>query len=577
VAFQKPTALILFFFVPFLQFQMSSSNETPAIVGLPPNQSLLLMDSRFRNPDDTPYNFSSFLTSALVAKEVYYKTLAWSQPFFTHNLLNNEIRFKLANDDAGDVTYVAYVKPWTIFKEYDGNPPPAFFAPPVNGSYAADVTDALADARVITNNMVPANPTVNSGHTVTPSFLFSPSKGFVMFFTDDTTSLITPFLLLDSNWIARAHYVHGFGVYDTETEQFLAPDTNGAFQNAYSSDAAPTLIYTRYVLIHSKELNRERRLISFSTANSDAFINELGVMSTSVQKSGEYHQSTVTTDSTVVSLREGTEPQYIRITILDEYGRDILVGNPIQSFLQNPDMPPDVIAAYFDSAQNFRSTEMINFFQFGQSTSFATNHFNEYFQGSLSSRTNAAPGTSTSISLFYNTAGSVDDTECPIHIRLGTPRSAFFDPSSTNYWTAEVVVSYSSVSAAATGTQQFFIELIKTDSLSVTTVLDTYSSPVLATGLTVGPTTYTATFAGPFAVSLSDTVRIRWYLTTVGNTQPVTADLTPDTFTDVTFTSFFTAANPGYFDPTTNDLFGNPAIVALPDDLVHQLEIVSQY
>ena len=163
----------------------SISDELPSVVVIPPNSSSLLLDSRYRGVGQYPTNFSSYLTSGLVAKQLKYKNLQWSMPLFTHTTLNNEIRFVVENDDLGQIEYCVYAMTWTIFKQFDGNPPGGGFNPPQTASYAKDIETAFnTDVREVATNLVLAAPITVGGLNITWHFEYNQAQGFVLFCED---------------------------------------------------------------------------------------------------------------------------------------------------------------------------------------------------------------------------------------------------------------------------------------------------------------------------------------------------------------------------------------------------------
>lgn len=344
----------------------SNVGAPPSVVSIPPNKSLLLVDSRYRTLEDTPYDINVNLTSALTARKLYYQTLSWSSPFFTHNLTNNEIRVQFKNDDLPNRIYVTYMMPWTMIKEY-ASPTSAEIEP---GSYGAYLYSSLNDLRLHYANLQYPDITVNGGHSVLANVEYNYSRGFTIYFIDGTTEQPVEFRILDCSWIEFGHYIHGYGVYDPATNKFRPalysqPDAK-QFMRSYTSDTTPTLLYTRYVAVSSKELTKDRIVQPFTAANAPNFNAQLAIFATDVKNSGVYHQDYEINDTSIISVRAGTQHQFFRIYITDEFGDILKPGNPIASFFQDTEIPIEVFHDYFDASINYQSHDLLNFLCFGK-------------------------------------------------------------------------------------------------------------------------------------------------------------------------------------------------------------------
>lgn len=350
----------------------ASTNVVPA------NRSIIIADSRFRTEDvtDTPYDFKCDLGgTAIYAKEIYYQKLYWNQPLFSHNNTNCEIRFQMNNDETK--TYVVYVTPFVIFKEFDGNPEGQYLANPQAYSYARNLTNAFGgDVRLLQSNQTLVNGNQPNPGYVYDSFgnqvviymRYSAAKGFCVSMEQNSPVPGNYYSIrfLPCSWIAKAHFVHGFGIYDPKISTTeMVP--HSFFSACIWSDTAPSLLPTRYVVIQSPELNKDRRLISFHNGNSANFINELAIFSLNRLHSGAFHEVSVGDDATVVSLRKEYTPQSFRIQILDENGKEIRCGDPITKLLSSQGIDPAVLLSFLPPSTNAGrgSPSFMNYLVFG--------------------------------------------------------------------------------------------------------------------------------------------------------------------------------------------------------------------
>jgi hypothetical protein len=348
----------------------ASTNVVPA------NRSIIIADSRFRAEDvtDTPYDFKCDLGgTAIYAKEIYYQKLYWNQPLFSHNNSNCEIRFQMNNDESK--TYVVYVTPFVIFKEFDGNPEGQYLANPAAQSYANNVTVAFQnDVRLLQTNQSLVNPTLPFPGSVYDSFgnrvviymRYSAAKGFCVSMEQDSPIPGNYYSIrfLPCSWIAKAHFVHGFGIYDPKVSTSeMVP--HSFFSTSIWSDTAPSLLPTRYIVVQSPELNKDRRLISFHNGNSANFINELAIFSLNRLRSGAFHEVGVGDDATVVSLRKEYTPQSFRIQILDENGNEIRCSDPITKLLSSQGINPSVFISFLPPHTGRGNPTFMNYLIFG--------------------------------------------------------------------------------------------------------------------------------------------------------------------------------------------------------------------
>lgn len=341
---------------------MADNAGEEGTVVVPSNRSIILADSRFRKEDvfETPYNFRCDLSgTGIYAKELYYQKLYWNQPLFSHNNTNNEIRFqiKFSMSLQPVQTYVVYVTPFVIFKEYDGNDPlvDGVMAVPKPFSYAANLEYAFNnDVRFLSSNQTLANGTGQVwdafGAPITIRVRYSAAKGFAIYipYPANVYSQSIGIRILPCNWISKGHFVHGFGIYDpAQSTNEMSPHT--FFAGCIWSDTAPNLLPSRYIVIQSPELNKDRRLISFHNGNFANFINELGIFSINPENSGAYHEISVGDDATVISLRDEYTPQSFRISILNERGEEYRCSDPLGTLLQSSGIPdPLVLQSYLE-------------------------------------------------------------------------------------------------------------------------------------------------------------------------------------------------------------------------------------
>jgi len=355
---------------------LPSSNRSigeKAITTLPANRSLIIADSRFRvdNPADEPYNFTCNLGgTGIYAKEIYYLKLIWNQPIFAHNNLSSELRFQMFGNTS--ITYIVYATPFLMYTAYDGNPDGTSLLPPQLYSYASNMELALnGDIRTY-----PLNTTLINGDgimrdpfgaVVNMRFRYSPVKGFCIYPEQNFAAYPDGYSikLLPCNYIANAHYVHGFGVFDPAIDPRDYTPYN-FFTAAYWSDATPNLLPMRYIVIQSPELNKDRRMISFHNGNFANFINELSIFSLNPARTGVFHEVSTGDDATVVSLRDDYTPQRFRISILDEFGKQIQCDDPVRNMLNSEGIPLDIMNSFlFGPLTNRGSPTITNYLTFG--------------------------------------------------------------------------------------------------------------------------------------------------------------------------------------------------------------------
>lgn len=214
----------------------SDFSHTKVTIDLPPSSSGLLVDSRGRGSNETPYDFIVNFSSAIRGSQITYSKFHWSQPLYAHTGVSCAFMFDLFKpDDITDPTvgkwypgfvnnedylnehFVIYHKPYCSYTTFDGNEEDGIpFQTPKAGSYASDVETALnTDVRVTSNNLIPYSLD-NIFPDIQFRFRYSSSQGFRLSatYTDETTDTTVPLgiRIWDCNSIQIAHRVHGFGV-----------------------------------------------------------------------------------------------------------------------------------------------------------------------------------------------------------------------------------------------------------------------------------------------------------------------------------------------------------------------------
>jgi hypothetical protein len=329
---------------------------------LPANKSIVIADSKYRlrntilqedgtslqieTNDASPYNFEAKLSAGIVGKLIIYQKLYWSQPIYSHSNANCELRFQINGDETK--TYVVYATPFLMFTQYDGNAPGIAWGTPQPYSYADNMEKALNyDVRLLQSNLqltIPINPLDRygrlydaNGNVMTVYFRYSPSQGFSISFGPSTNPIIPVYTikLLPCSYIEKAHFVHGFGILDPSVSSNSFVPRN-SWTCAYFSDDTPNLLPFRYVSIRSNELVKDRRMISFQSANSGKVLNEIAIIALSPIYTGTYNTQVIGDDATVISKRDDYQPQSFHIKIVDEEGKFLIADSPLSNLMQTP-------------------------------------------------------------------------------------------------------------------------------------------------------------------------------------------------------------------------------------------------
>lgn len=351
---------------------LNKLGNSPSINILPANRSLVTADSRYRRILDlsveNPYNFTAYVSSALVGKELIYQKLYWNQPIFCHNNANCELIFQINGDES--TTYVVYATPFQMYNQYDGNAPGIPWGVPQAFSYAKNMELAFnGDVRLLGSNMQLCNQSMpnpgylydSNGNQMTVYFRYSPVQGFSISFAPSvppTAPYCYTIRLLPCSYISGAHYVHGIGIYDENSGSpgYVPRDQ---WTVAYFSDDTPNLLPFRYITVRSDELTKDRRMISFQNANSSRFQNELAIMALSRDYTGVYHTENVGDDATVISKRDDYQPQTFKMIITDEHGDYLQCDSPISNMLQSTYVNENVKSSFLFGALAGRGDPII--------------------------------------------------------------------------------------------------------------------------------------------------------------------------------------------------------------------------
>lgn len=338
---------------------VENSLGKPGITIFPSNRSVILADSRFRDADtntEQPYDFTCTLSgTGIYAEELYYAKLFWTQNLFAHRRDSCEIRFKIGGIANPNQVYVVYTTPYQLYTLFDGNGNGTNFLTPLVNSYAYNIeTGFNNDIRLLQSNQVPVNGTGKVldpyGNPIIWQFRYSSSKGFALSIkqpVSNPSNILLTFELLDCSWVSKGHFVHGFGIYDSNLSPTPKYIPRSGQMITYFSDCTPLLLPFRYIVIISEELNKDRRLMSFHNGPASKFVNELAIISLNYTFQSAYLGIASGDDSTVISLREGYTPQQFRITILKEDGNILQGDDPISAMLQSDYVPAASRNSYF--------------------------------------------------------------------------------------------------------------------------------------------------------------------------------------------------------------------------------------
>ena len=361
---------------------------------IPSDSAVIVADSRFRKTtEETPTNFNAELSNILKAKYVFYQTLAWNQPLFTHNLSNNLLVFQLTHwSTKHTFTYAVFARPFYTYTSYDGNPPGSVYQLPIGDSYANQMEYGLNhDLRAIYDLASPslpappfdiiANPGLHAyeGRPIysdtslidppvcTIRFRYCNSRGFAIWIDE----LDVEFRILNCNYISNGHFIHGFGVYNPLTKKYEVNENISYTNRVYTAESQPLLIPDRFYYVTSEELARQRRSQSTTNCNLDAFPLELAVLSLDVKKSNIYHTNSITTESSSIALPVNKAIASFHIQIRDEHGNIVRVGNRSCDVINNGNVGNDPIWHPLSFLNPFYGgsrgdNNMINYLLFGE-------------------------------------------------------------------------------------------------------------------------------------------------------------------------------------------------------------------
>lgn len=219
----------------------ATDNAIP-VINLPPSQSGLLIDSKGRRGHETPYHFTSALSSGVACDSLTYKNLKWCQAIYAHSGESSAFMFDILQTEDPDTGlptnfwypgyenaadylnthYVIYHKPYQFYSEFDGKEDASGgpYQTPELGSYAQDVETALnTDIRLSTDNLIPANSDIETHFPeIQFYFRYSASQGFRLtadYVNYNGDRVPCPIRIWDCPSVQIAHRVHGFGMAST--------------------------------------------------------------------------------------------------------------------------------------------------------------------------------------------------------------------------------------------------------------------------------------------------------------------------------------------------------------------------
>jgi hypothetical protein len=358
----------------------------PAQAVIPANNTNITIDSSQRtsnSQDESPSNFTCRFSAPLDAELLYYNHLHWNQPLFAHNNTNNELRFQLwSGDEADDPSeiMVVYAMPFVSYKSFDGRSNGTAFQAPVGFSYGLQMEYALNnDVRSLSDNVSLLNgngfPVWKNDITAVATlyFRYSSATGYALWATKENGDSVS-LRVLNCSWITGAHYVHGFGRIDPNTNNSVfAPNTEwGA---CYYAESIPTLLPYRFIVVASDVLTQQRKTQSISNATSAGqFKNEIAILPLNCKKSNIYHVVPAGNDTTTFSLRKGNQPYECRVSILSETGKTLVSDDPLTFFINRFDIYADSngvisngekVDMFIHAGRPSAASGIINFLLFG--------------------------------------------------------------------------------------------------------------------------------------------------------------------------------------------------------------------
>jgi hypothetical protein len=322
---------------------IGNKNDEPlAIQRVDPNTSFLLADSQSRDVtlDRCPTDFSMELNmSASGARRITHRNLQWTQPLWTHNLTDWEMIISFSSDGYTQ-KFVCYCFPWITFSTFAGRTKDSLdYQDPDFESYCAMMQAMLRTGlRKIETPAVleplpsPTFPDIHPDHFYVK---YSRYRGMVIYY--DQTLPLPPeglfFRVERCSWMNKAHHVHGFGVLkqDSENSEAYYAMEDSLYANGVTSWLSAGIsggIYSRYAFVFSKEINRNRKITSFSNLKKSGLLNstECTVVPLVFQRLSTLKNYITSEDPTVINLRPGDQLQQVRISMADEFGDIISCG-----------------------------------------------------------------------------------------------------------------------------------------------------------------------------------------------------------------------------------------------------------
>ena len=98
---------------------MADEGEPRVLQVVTPNSSILLLDSESRDmlTDPMPTDFGVELNMSVSGgRRIAHRNLQWTQPIYTHNLSDWEIRISFSSINNYQTVFVGYVSPYIIYK-----------------------------------------------------------------------------------------------------------------------------------------------------------------------------------------------------------------------------------------------------------------------------------------------------------------------------------------------------------------------------------------------------------------------------------------------------------------------------
>jgi hypothetical protein len=333
---------------------MADEGEPRVLQVVTPNSSILLLDSESRDmlTDPMPTDFGVELNMSVSGgRRIAHRNLQWTQPIYTHNLSDWEIRISFSSINNYQTIFVAYVSPYLIYKvmaQAEGEPL-EYTLPNDLNSYAHMLTNTLRHGL-----RLESDPTVLYDFTGTTvpvldfQVYFSRWRGFLLSLGQQSIAPANDkelFRMEPCSWMNKAHNVHGYGVrrstlqnpsittYQMESSIYVSGT------NLWASSATPLGVYTRYALVSSREICRNRKITSFTNAVLSGKMNatEMTIIPITLDALGVLRNNATANDPTFVNLRPGDNLQILRLEIVDEFGltmqSGLYPGNPLALYI----------------------------------------------------------------------------------------------------------------------------------------------------------------------------------------------------------------------------------------------------